>query len=69
MQKSPYQLHKKSPVPNPSVLRDFEVRETNGDDKIKEGSLHFTSEDEALEYLAKVLVEAYFKQKKYERTK
>jgi hypothetical protein len=26
------------------------------------------SQDEALEYLAKILVEAYFEQRKYERT-
>lgn len=65
MQKSPLQLHRKSSRQEP-ILGNFGASESV---KIDGGVKGFFSEDEALAYLAKVLVEAYFKQNQYERTK
>ncbi len=36
---------------------------------VKPTSISFLSEDDALAYLAKILVDAYFEQKKYGQTK
>jgi len=66
MQESPLQLHRKSSRHESVVLGNFGASE---DVKIGTGSRSFLSEDAALEHLAKILVDAYFKQKRYDRTK
>ena len=66
MHKSLLQLHRQSSKQEPAILDNFGVPKSV---KIEKGFKKFFSEDEVLAYLAKVLVEAYFKQNRYERTK
>lgn len=59
------QLYKKSLKSEQNTHANFSLQY----DKIEKGSKGVNTENETLKYLAKILVEAYFKQKKYEHKK
>ncbi|MEK7112086.1 MAG: hypothetical protein AAB875_02050 [Patescibacteria group bacterium] len=65
MEKSPFQFFRKTTKNKDETPANFSLQ----CGKIEKDSKGFHTEDEALKYLAKILVGAYFKQKKYEREK